>query len=196
MPYTALIPTISRPMDAHRRAPESEERHGPCALRRPSLLCAWRERCAPDRRDDRRSFSTASRRRCPTTRRWSRVHQGVRYTYREFQARCDRFARGLMALGVAQGRPDRHLVAELCRVGRRAVRRRRRSARSWSTSTPPTASTSWSTRSVNPAARALIIAPPFKTSDYAAMLQRRLPRARRRATGQSARRARCRNCGR
>ena len=30
-------------------------------------------------------------------------HQGVRYTYREFQALCDRFARGLMALGIRKG---------------------------------------------------------------------------------------------
>src|SRR5690349_11886660 len=30
-------------------------------------------------------------------------HQGLRYTYRELRAACDRFARGLLALGVQKG---------------------------------------------------------------------------------------------
>ena len=44
--------------------------------------------------------------------------------------------------GVAQGRPGRHLGAELRRVGPRRSTPRRGSARSWSTSTRPTAPTS------------------------------------------------------
>src|SRR5579859_5649827 len=30
-------------------------------------------------------------------------HQGLRFTYRQLQAACDRFARGLLALGIQKG---------------------------------------------------------------------------------------------
>ena len=52
---------------------------------------------------------------CPSGRRW---------TYAELDRDVDRVARGLLALGVDQGRPGRHLGAELRRVGARAVRHR------------------------------------------------------------------------
>ena len=49
-------------------------------------------------------------------------HQGVRLTYAELDAQVGRCARALLAAGVVEGRPRRHLVAEQRRVGRRPVR--------------------------------------------------------------------------
>ncbi len=101
-------------------------------------------------------------------------HQGIRYSYRQLQQECDRFARGLMALGVAKGD----------RVG------------IWSPNHAEWIVAQFSTPkigailvNINPAYRVseleyalrqsgcstLIIAPPFKTSDYAAMLQQVCP---------------------
>src|SRR3954471_3060800 len=102
------------------------------------------------------------------------VHQGLRYTYREFQAACNDFARGLLALGVQKG--DRIGV--------------------WSPNYAEWVIAQFATPkigailvNINPAYRVyeleyalkqsgcsvLIIAPPFKTSDYAAMLQEIAP---------------------
>jgi fatty-acyl-CoA synthase len=102
------------------------------------------------------------------------VHQGLRYTYREFQEACNEFARGLLALGVQKG--DRVGV--------------------WSPNHAEWVIAQFATPkigailvNINPAYRVyeleyalkqsgcatLIIAPPFKTSDYAAMLREIAP---------------------
>src|SRR3954452_11855130 len=96
-------------------------------------------------------------------------HQGVRWTYRGLQARCDEFARGLMALGLQKG--DRIGI--------------------WSPNHAEWIVAQFSTPkigailvNINPAYRvreleyalqqsgcsALIIGPAFKSSDYAAIL--------------------------
>ena len=72
--------------------------------------------------------------------------------------------------GVREGRPGRHLGAELRRVGASSSTPRRSSARSWSTSTRPTAPTSCPTCCTRPASRCWSRAPEFKTSDYRAMV--------------------------
>ena len=51
-------------------------------------------------------------------------HQGYRATYAQLWEQVDRAARGLLARGVAEGRPRRDLGAEPVRVGRRPVRDR------------------------------------------------------------------------
>ncbi len=102
------------------------------------------------------------------------VHQGLRYTYREFRSACDAFARGLLALGIQKG--DRIGV--------------------WSPNHAEWVIVQFATPkigailvNINPAYRAyeleyalkqsgcaaLIIAPPFKTSDYAALLNEVCP---------------------
>lgn len=101
-------------------------------------------------------------------------HQGVRWTYRELQERVDALARGLMSLGLEVG--DRIGI--------------------WSPNWAEWVVTQFATAkigailvNVNPAYRthelkyaleqsgcvALIIAPPFKTSDYAALLTEVVP---------------------
>ena len=55
-------------------------------------------------------------------------HQDVRMSYAELGEAVDRAARALAALGLAQGRPRRHLGAELRGVGRDASSRPRSSA--------------------------------------------------------------------
>ena len=51
-------------------------------------------------------------------------HQGYRATYAELWEQVDLAARGLLARGVEQGRPRRHLVAQPLRVGGPPVRHR------------------------------------------------------------------------
>ena len=51
-------------------------------------------------------------------------HQGVRLTYGELGENVDGTARALASLGPGQGRPRRHLGAQLRRVGSRPVRDR------------------------------------------------------------------------
>jgi fatty-acyl-CoA synthase len=96
-------------------------------------------------------------------------HQGRRYTYRQLQAECDRFARGLLALGTAKGD----------RVGIWSPNHAE-----WVIAQLATAKIGAILVNVNPAYRVaeleyalaqsgcstLIIAPPFKTSPYAALL--------------------------
>ena len=72
---------------------------------------------------------------CATGRRW---------TYPELDAEVDACALGLRRARRREGRPGRHLGAELRRVGARRSTPPPSSARSWSTSTRPTAPTSWS----------------------------------------------------
>lgn len=101
-------------------------------------------------------------------------HQNLRYTYGQLQAEVDRFARGLMAPGIRSGD----------RVG------------IWSPNHAEWVITQFATAkigailvNINPAHRvheleyalnqssctALIIAPPFKTTDYPALLRERCP---------------------
>jgi fatty-acyl-CoA synthase len=101
-------------------------------------------------------------------------HQGLRYTYAELRDACDRFARGLLAIGVKKG--DRIGI--------------------WSPNHAEWVIAQFATPkigailvNVNPAYRvreleyalrqsgcsALIIAPPFKTSHYAALLREVCP---------------------
>ena len=101
-------------------------------------------------------------------------HQGLRYTYRQLQAACDLLARGLMACGIQKGE----------RVG------------IWSPNYAEWVITQFATAkigailvNVNPAyrvheleyalrqseCRALIVAPPYKTTDFAAMVREVCP---------------------
>jgi len=101
-------------------------------------------------------------------------HQGLRYTYRQLQAACDLLARGLMACGIQKGE----------RVG------------IWSPNYAEWVITQFATAkigailvNVNPAyrvheleyalrqssCRALIVAPPYKTTDFAALLRQVCP---------------------
>jgi len=101
-------------------------------------------------------------------------HQNVRYTYREFGALCDQFARGLMALGIGKGD----------RVGIWATNHAE-----WIVAQFATPKIGAILVNINPAYRvyeleyalnqsgcaALIIGPPFKSSDYAALLREVCP---------------------
>jgi fatty-acyl-CoA synthase len=101
-------------------------------------------------------------------------HQGLRYTYRQLQAACDLLARGLMACGIQKGE----------RVG------------IWSPNYAEWVITQFATAkigailvNVNPAyrvheleyalrqsgCRALIVGPPYKTTDFAALLREVCP---------------------
>src|SRR5438067_9488456 len=101
-------------------------------------------------------------------------HQGLRYTYRQLREACDRFARGLLALGVAKGD----------RVGIWAPNHAE-----WVVAQFATPKIGAILVNINPAYRtheleyalkqsgcsALIIAPPYKTSHYAALLREVCP---------------------
>jgi fatty-acyl-CoA synthase len=101
-------------------------------------------------------------------------HQRLRYTYRELQAECDRFARGLLALGVTKGD----------RVGIWAP-----NYAEWIVAQFATPKIGAILVNINPAYRlheleyalrqsgcmTLIIAPPFKSSDYGAMVRELCP---------------------
>ena len=96
-------------------------------------------------------------------------HQGLRFTWRELRAECDRFARGLLALGLRKGD----------RIGIWSPNRAE-----WVVAQFATAKIGAILVNVNPAYRAaeleyalsqsgcsaLILAPPYKTSNYAAIL--------------------------
>src|ERR1041385_8024686 len=96
-------------------------------------------------------------------------HQGIRLTWRELQADCDRFCRGLLALGLRKGD----------RIGIWSPNRAE-----WVVAQLATAKLGAILVNVNPAYRAaeleyalsqsgcsaLILAPPYKTSNYAAIL--------------------------
>ena len=98
------------------------------------------------------------------------VPTGQRWTYTQLRADVDALALGLLGDGVAKG--DRvGIWAPNWPSGRCCSTPRPRSARSWSTSTPPTARTSWSTCSGRPGSSLLVSARAFKTSDYAAMIE-------------------------
>ena len=110
-------------------------------------------------------------------------HQRLRYTYRQLQAACDLLARGLMACGIQKGE----------RVG------------IWSPNYAEWVITQFATAkigailvNVNPAyrvheleyalrqsgCRALIVAPPYKTTDFAALLREVCPELEDSAPGQ------------
>jgi fatty-acyl-CoA synthase len=109
-------------------------------------------------------------------------HQGLRYTYGELRAACDRFARGLLALGIGKGD----------RIGIWAP-----NSAEWVVAQFATPKIGAILVNINPAYRtheleyalqqsgcaALIIAPPFKTSDYAALLREVCPELERCAPG-------------
>src|SRR5215207_7636054 len=101
-------------------------------------------------------------------------HQGLRYTYRELRDACDQFARGLLALGIGKGD----------RIGIWAPNHAE-----WVVAQFATPKIGAILVNVNPAYRtheleyalrhsgcaALLIAPPFKTSHYAALLHEVCP---------------------
>jgi fatty-acyl-CoA synthase len=101
-------------------------------------------------------------------------HQGLRYTYRQLREECDRFARGLLALGVAKGD----------RVGIWSPNHAE-----WVVAQFATPKVGAILVNINPAYRLheleyalqqsgcsiLIIAPPFKTSDYGALVRQLCP---------------------
>jgi fatty-acyl-CoA synthase len=101
-------------------------------------------------------------------------HQGLRYTYRELRGACDRFARGLLALGIAKGD----------RIGIWAPNHAE-----WVIAQFATPKIGAILVNINPAYRtheleyalqqsgcaALIIAPPFKSSHYADLLREICP---------------------
>ena len=101
-------------------------------------------------------------------------HQNLRYTYQELQAACDRFARGLLALGLQKGD----------RIGIWAPNHAE-----WVVAQFATPKIGAILVNINPAYRtheldyalnqsgctALIIAPPYKTSDYAGLLREVCP---------------------
>ncbi|MGN6673488.1 MAG: AMP-binding protein, partial [Thermomicrobiales bacterium] len=101
-------------------------------------------------------------------------HQNLRYTYQELQAACDRFARGLLALGLQKGD----------RIGIWAPNHAE-----WVIAQFATPKIGAILVNINPAYRtheldyalnqsgctALIIAPPYKTSDYAGLLREVCP---------------------
>ena len=92
---------------------------------------------------------------------------------RRARPRPDRRRHRARATGSASGR-------RTAPSGRSRSTPPRRSARSWSTSTRPTAPTSSPTPSTSPGMRLLVSASEFKTSDYRAMVEetaRRVPRA-------------------
>jgi fatty-acyl-CoA synthase len=109
-------------------------------------------------------------------------HQNVRYTYCAFQALCDRFARGLMALGIGKGD----------RIGIWATNHAE-----WVVAQFATPKIGAILVNINPAYRvyeleyalnqsgcaALIIGPAFKSSDYAAQLREVCPEIDRSAPG-------------
>ena len=72
--------------------------------------------------------------------------QGVRWSYRELGEQVDAFAAGLLALGPAAGRADRHLVAEQRRMGGDAVRHRQGRADPGQHQPGLSAGRSWNTR--------------------------------------------------
>jgi fatty-acyl-CoA synthase len=111
------------------------------------------------------------------------VEQGLRYTYAQFRAQCNRMARGLMALGIGRGQ----------HVG------------IWATNYPQWVVTQFATAkigavlvTVNPAyrtheleyvlrqsdAHALVLIGSFRSSDYVAMLNRVVPELSNAAPGQ------------
>jgi fatty-acyl-CoA synthase len=110
-------------------------------------------------------------------------HQGLRYTYGQLRTAVDRFARGLMALGVAKGD----------RVGIWSPNHAE-----WVVAQFATPKIGAILVNVNPAYRvheleyalrqsgcvALIIAPPFKSSDYPSLLREVCPELNRAAPGQ------------
>jgi fatty-acyl-CoA synthase len=101
-------------------------------------------------------------------------HQGLRYTYRQLQEECDRFARGLLALGVTKGD----------RVGIWSPNHAE-----WVVAQFATPKIGAILVNINPAYRlheleyalrqsgcsVLIIAPPFKTSNYGALVRELCP---------------------
>ena len=162
--------------------------------RLPSVVRAGKHGHAAARRDDRRRCGTPSS-RDTAGRRARLAPQGDPLDVR----RAPRAGRALRARAARARRrarrPRRDLVAEQRGVGRASSSRRRRWARSWSTSTRRTGDTSSSTRCASRAARVLILAPGFRDADYvrAARRRRRAGAARagraRRAAGTSCSRA-------
>ena len=108
----------------------------------------------------------------PDARRWSTCRPAAAGPTPSCATTSTTVALGLLAAGHRQGRPGRHLGAERRRVDARSSTPPRRSARSSSTSTRPTARTSSSYVLNQSGISLLVAAPAFKTSDYAAMIDR------------------------
>ena len=107
-----------------------------------------------DPRGDHRGQLRTDRRRPPGRRSPGRRRQRPALDVRRAQRRGRRRGTGFAGAGHREGRPGRHLGAELRRVDDRRSTRPPRSARSWSTSTRPTARTSWPMCSTSRAPRA------------------------------------------
>ena len=109
-------------------------------------------------------------------------HQNLRYTYGQLQGEVDRFARGLMSLGIRSG--DRVGIWSPNHV-------------EWVVTQFATAKIGAILVNINPAYRvheleyalnqsgctALVIAPPFKTTDYSALLKELCPELSRHVPG-------------
>ena len=128
---------------ARARALRAAVRHGAATgavgSRRDLLLRARGGLPAPARRDHRREPARAPSSACGDREALVVAPPGrAAHLRRALDAQVDRVARGLLGARRAEGRPGRHLVAQPRRVGAASSTRRRASARSWSTSTPPT----------------------------------------------------------
>ena len=172
-----------------RKDPDGTPRHPTPPCRTASDAAS--RRCSSETIGDNLDAHRGPRARPRGARR--RARPGAGWTYAELGAEVDALARGLVGGRHRQGRPGRHLGAELRRVGARRSTRRRRSARSWSTSTRPTAPTSSPTCSTSPASGCWSPRRRSRRRDYAAMVDEvraecpgaragRVPRHRRRGT--------------
>jgi fatty-acyl-CoA synthase len=182
LPYTAAIPGWNRPPARHaRRADESEEAMS-LALSDDRLSYVHGASDVPLIGATIGDLFDRVAVQVPENEALVSCHQNMRYTYRAFQALCDRFARGLIALGIGKGD----------RIGIWATNHAE-----WVVAQFATPKIGAILVNINPAYRvyeleyalnqsgcaALIIGPAFKSSDYAAQLREVCPEIDRSAPG-------------
>ena len=125
-----------------------------CTRRRRRRPGSWPWCTRPSERQ-RRACSSSSRRSAPCWKRRSARHprQGLHrlprprpaLDLRRVRRARERLAKGLLAIGIGEGRPPRHLGHQRARLAHLLLRHRQDRRRRWSPSTPPTSSTSWTT---------------------------------------------------